>query len=143
MTANEIKKAFEIFKKEIAKECGFKGGFTMSKKQIELRTATFLVNNTISFEEEIKKQQESDERVQGFDTWTDEQKAKHHEYCMDNIRFYEKQKAKWGTKANEFSVKMKMLEESKAFANLQQAIGNINLTAELKEGMFNYIRFNY
>ena len=143
MTANEIKKAFEIFKKEIAKECGFNGGFTMSKKQIELRTATFLVNNIISFEEEIKKQQESDERVQGFNSWTDEQKAKHHEYCMDNIRFYEKQKEKWGTKANEFSRKMKMLEESKAFAKLQDTIGEITLSAELKENFFNYIRFNY
>lgn len=143
MTANEIKKAFETFKKEVAKECGLKGGFTMSKRQIELRTATMLVNNIISFEEEIKRQEESDERVQGFSTWTEKQKMNHHEYCMENIRFYEDLKAKWGTKANEFSMKKKMLEESKAFAKLQQAIGNITLTTELKDGMFNYIRFNY
>jgi len=140
---NEIKKAFETFKKELAKEVGLKGGFTMSKRQIELRTATYLVNTIMSYDDEVKRLEEFDIRVQGYDTWTDSEKAKHHEDSIKQIEHYEAQKARFGSKANELIETVKMIKSSKAFAKLEEAIGKITLTTETKENFYNYIRFNY
>ena len=145
--ANEIKKAFEIFKKEIAKELDFndwqKSGFTMSKRQIELRTATYLACNSRSFEHEIEAAAASIAKVMTYDTWTDEAKARHKADHQHVININEEMMARYGTKSNMLVQVKKDIEASKAFAKLQEVLGPITLTTETKEDFYNYIRFNY
>ena len=69
MTNEQIKKAFEIFKKEIKKEAGLAYGFTMNRKQIEKRTATYLVCNTIDIDREIADTEKSLETARSKDWW--------------------------------------------------------------------------
>lgn len=144
---NEIKKAFEVFKKEIAKELNFndwqKSGFTMSKRQIELRTATYLACNSLSFEEEIKRAEADIARVMAYDTWTDDEKARHEANKQEVIKINEEMRSRYGTKANMLVQVKKDIEASKAFAKLQEVLGKIMLTTETKEDFYNYIRFNY
>lgn len=145
--ANEIKKAFEVFKKEIAKELNFndwqKSGFTMSKRQIELRTATYMVNTVPSFEHEIEEIEKRDAKVQGYDTWTDEQKARSHADSIHAIGQYQNLKERYGTKANQLAQTKAEIENSKAFAKLMETLGEITLTTYQTENYYNYIRFNY
>ena len=138
----EIKKAFEKFKKEIAKEAGLKGGFSMSMKQIKLGTATYSVNNIYSFDSEIETAEKTDAKVQSYDTWTEDEKAKSHARIMETIENLRAEQAKWGSKENQLMETVKMIASSNALADLEKVTGEIELTTETK-GIINYIRFNY
>lgn len=138
----EIKKAFEQMKKDLAKEVGISGGFTMSAKQIKNRTATYCVCNNIPYEEQIAREKASDERVQGYTTWTDEEKANSHARSVETVKRYEARLAEFGTKENEAKVKMERIVNSKAFKKFSDEVGGCECNIEQMDIAY-YIRFNY
>ena len=142
MTAQEIKKAWEQMKKEIKKETGIYGGFTMNQKQIKNRTATYCICNVIPYEEEIAQCKSTDEKVQGYDTWTETEKANSHEHAMNTIKRYQEKLAKYGTKENEAEMVTKEIINSKAFQKFQKAVGVTDWNIEQMDICY-YIRFNY
>lgn len=143
MTDKEIKKAWETMKKELKKETGLESGFTMNAKQIKNRTATFLACNNIPYSEEIERLERDCARVQAYDTWTAEEKARHKEYTDGQIERYTKRMEKHGTKENELRNKHDMLVNSKAFKKFAANFDSVTTEFETKENMFYYIRFHY
>lgn len=149
MNTNEIKKAWNTFKKEIAKEISFDltGCCYMNKKQLETGTATILLCNDIDYDWEIARQRKSIDKVNGYDTWTAEEKKNNEERCMARIRSEEADKAKYGNKANEAETKAAELTGSKAFKKLAEVIGLSTFDLEFitkYEGLNAYqIRIHY
>ena len=144
MTAQEIKKAFNTFKKELAKETGHSGGFTMSGRQIELRTATYLVCNILPYDTEIERCRKTVEKVLGYDTWSDEAKERTKQEYAGYIAGYEARKAKYGTKENELLMTLKEVENSGAFKKFASNFEQVTLTTETgSDGFCYYIRFHY
>ena len=142
MTDQEIKKAFDTMKRGLAKEIGISSGYYCKAKQIENRTATLLVCNDIPYEDEIASAKAMDERVQSYDTWTDESKARHHSYALDAIARYQARLDKYGTKQGELIAVLHALQGSKSFQNFAAHFDHVSLTTEAKNGC-HYIRFNY
>ena len=131
MTNAEIKKAFETFKKEIKKEAGLAYGFTMNRKQIEKRTATYLVCNTIDIDWEIANTEKSMEKAGSAKDWYEKRLA-----------VVKAEKERFGTKENELKETVKIIENSKAFSKFTETIGKTELTTEENDNCY-YIRFNY
>ena len=125
MTANEIKKAWNTFKKEVQKETNIDltGCCYMNKKQIENGTATITLVNNIEYNDEIEYQRKSIEKYNNFDNRTDEQKKKHEAECLEVIANFEHRKAAHGTKANEAQTMATQITGSVAFMKLYKAIG--------------------
>lgn len=138
----EIKKAFTKMKKSLEKETGLCGGFTMSGRQIANRTATYLVCNDWDFDYEISYYLKSDEKVQGYSSWTAEEKENSHERTMQFVSHLENLKKKYGTKMNQAKETLSILKNSKAFADFQKEVGETELSLELKNGCY-YIRFHF
>lgn len=138
----EIKKAFETFKKEIKKELGLSGGFTMSAKQIANRTATQIVVADIPFQTFIDQTIREDERIQSYDTWTDAQKARSHEEHIERIRRLGHRLNVYGTPYNMAVRRMCDIAASEAFRKFQENVGQTSLNVEQMNGAY-YIRFNY
>ena len=143
MTNTEIKKAWETMKKELKKELGIAHGFTMNAKQINNRTATYLVCNNIPYEEEIKREKDSNARVQAYDTWTEEAKAKYNAETERWVTQHEERLAKYGTKENEHRMVHEELVNSKAFKKFASNFENVTTEFETKENWLYYIRFHY
>ena len=144
--ANEIKKAFEQFKKELFKETGIKGGFTMSARQIENRTATYCICNLIPYEKEIAYHQNACERVRSYDSWTDAEKDRWCAGAEKTIAYYKDQLAKYGTKENYAAVMFETITKSKAYRNLCETFGGVRTYLEQKRNSgldVMYIRFTY
>lgn len=142
---NEIKKAFETMKKELKKELNISGGFTMSARQIENRTATYLVCNLISYEKEIKYHEDTIERISKSNR-TDADKQRWYDDCNKWVSFWKSEQAKYGTKENFVKVEVERIVNSKAFAKFSEAVGGCKYHVETKTdcGMqFVYLRFNY
>lgn len=133
MNAAEIKKAWNAFKKEVAKEVSFSvsGSCYMNKKQIENRTATILICNDIEYDDEIKYYRASIERVNGYDSWTDEEKKRNEESQLAEISKNEALKAAYGNKACEAREKAAEIQNSKAYGKLVEAIGISHFEVEL------------
>lgn len=142
MTNAEIKKAWEMMKKEIKKELGFEGGFTMSQKQINNRTATFLVCNTIPYETEIRRTQEIINRVMGYDSWTDTEKARSKAKSEECIADYTARMKQFGTKENEVQETLTKVTNSKAFKKFAGNFENVLAEVEEMQDCY-YIRFCY
>lgn len=149
MTANEIKNAWNTFKKEAKKEISFDltGRCYMNAKQIESHTATIALCNDIEYDNEIACCVRSIERVNAYTSWTDEEKKNSEERNRESIEQYESLKAAYGTRANEAEVKYTTITESKAYKKMAKAIGIKNADLELVhkwEGLNLYqIRINY
>jgi hypothetical protein len=132
MTATEIKAAWNTFKKEAGKEISFDmtGTCYMNAKQIANGTATISLCNDIEYEDDIRYYRSSIERVNGYETWTAEEKEKHEAHEMKCIAACERGKAKYGTKANEAETKAAEILSSKAYKKLADAIGINNAGVE-------------
>lgn len=143
MTGTEIKKAWEVMKKEIKKELGIEGGFTMNVKQINNRTATYLVCTNRSYEDEIAYREREIARVMAFTSWTDEEKAKSKAETEQVIAKYAERLAKYGTKENELRVTRDEIVNSKAFKKFASNFESVTTEFEEKENFYYYIRFNY
>lgn len=138
----EIKKAWEQMKKDIKKELGISGGFTMNGKQIKNRTATYLICNVIPYEKEIEHLKRTMEKVQGYDTWTAEEKERSKQRDLVTLAGYEAGLAKYGTKENEAEVVTQQIINSKAFEKFQKEVGEVSWQIEQMDIGY-YIRFNY
>jgi len=139
----EIKKAFEQMKKELKKETGIHGGFTMNVKQIKNRTATYLFGLSWSYESELEYRRKMNEKVQGYDTWTKEAKARTNEDFLEHKELIEGNIAYFGTRENEFDIVTNIIVNSKAFENFEKAVGGkVEWYKEEVNGAY-YIRFNY
>lgn len=125
MTANEIKNAWNVFKKEIAKEMPFSltGCCYMNAKQIQNGTATIVLCNDIEYDEDIADRLRSIERVNAYTSWTDDEKKRSEASEREAIKYLESTKATYGTKANEAKIKAEAITNSKAFKKLAAAIG--------------------
>ena len=135
MEAKEIKSAWNKFKKDVQKETGIDltGCCYMNAKQIENRTATICLVNDIDYDREIARERRSIEQVNGYETWTDEEKQSHERRSLESIAFYEARKAEYGTKENEAQVEFDQITNSKAYKVLAEAIGIENVWLELVE----------
>lgn len=124
MTANEIKKAWNTFKKEVQKEVNFDmtGACYMNAKQIANSTATISLCNDIEYDVEINRNRKDIERINGLDSWTEKEKKNHEVRSLEDIRYYEAKKATYGTRVNEAQVKATEIINSEAFKKLTKAI---------------------
>lgn len=133
MTANEIKNAWNTFKKEIAKEMtfGMTGTCYMNAKQIKNGTATIGLCIDKEYDDEIAWYLNSIERVNAYTTWTDEEKKNSEASSREIIKCYENKKVTYGTPANEAQIKSEAILNSKAFKKLAATIGIHNTELEL------------
>lgn len=146
----EIKKAWNIFKKEIVKEgVDVSGNCYMTAKQIANRTATILICNNISYEKEIEREYKSLAQVMGYDSWTDEEKAHSKESHDVRVVIYKRNMEKFGTKENELKVTLEQIKNSNAFKKFcvnAEIEDTVTLSTEMKMlyGIgYYYIRIDY
>ena len=146
----EIKKAWNIFKKEIVKEgIDVGGNCYMTAKQIANRTATILVCSNMPYTEQIEREDKSLAQVMGYDSWTDEQKARSKESHDVRVAIYKRDMEKFGTKENELGVTLEQIKNSKAFKKFcanAEIENTVTLSTEMKMlyGIgYYYIRINY
>ncbi len=144
MTAEEIKKAWNTFKKNIKKELPEAQylGYTMSAKQIKNGTATILICNKIPYEDEIARTERSIIQVNGYETWTPEEKARNREYQEARIESYKRDLSRFGTKENELVSISNLIRESKAFKALSETIRVTSTTYDDMQNCY-YLRINY
>lgn len=135
MEANVIKSAWNKFKKDVQKETGIDltGCCYMTAKQIANRTATICLVNDIPYDREIARERRSIEQVNGYETWTAEEKQNNERRGLEAIAFYEARKAEYGTKENEAQVEFDQITSSNAYKILAEAIGIENVALELVE----------
>ena len=149
MNANEIKTAWNTFKKEVKKEVSFDmtGDCYMNKKQIENGTATICLCNDIEYDREIDRVMKRIAKVNDYDSWTAEEKKNSEIRDMEEVRKYETLKATYGTRSNEAVTKFAEITETKAFKKLTEIIGITRTEKELVkkwEGLSVYqIRIHY
>lgn len=143
MTNSEIKKAWETFKKEIKKELHLDYlGFYMSSRQINNRTATIRICNHIAFETEIKRDQDSIEKVMGYDTWTEEEKMRTKAYYESTISEKKALMARFGTKENMLKMISNEIINSKAFQKFSEKFTSISTCFDEMDICY-YLRINY
>lgn len=125
MNANEIKNAWNRFKKELAKEVDFDltGCCYMNKKQLENGTATIALCNDIDYDYEIARERRDIDRVNSYNSWTAEKKQNHERRSLETISGYEARKSSYGTKENEARVKFEQITKTKAYKALVETIG--------------------
>ena len=129
-------------KKDIYKELGIKGGFTMSAKQIKNHTATYCICNIFPYEKEIARAKGMDETVQGYEGWSDAEKANSHKSYLEFIAMCEEKLAKYGTREREAREVAEQITNSMAFEKFQNEIGKVDWHIEQMDICY-YIRFNY
>lgn len=144
MTAEEIKKAWNTFKRELKKELpeAETVGFYMNVKQIKNNTATMCLCGTISYEEQIAMAEASIKKVSAYETWTPEEKARNREYQEARIESYKAELEKYGTKQNECNVVGRQIINSRAFQKFANNFPSISTQYEEANGCY-YLRVNY
>lgn len=149
MTNEMIKKAWNTFKKEIAKEIDLDltGCCYMNAKQIENRTATITLQLNWSYDEEIACIARD---VDYYLTWDGDNKERGERYARDyreKIAKIEARKATHGTRENEISADIEKITSSAAFKKLAAAIGiqstGLDLGSYNKSLKVYQLRINY
>lgn len=125
MNATEIKKAWNTFKKEIAKEIDLDltGCCYMNQKQIANGTATITLGLDWSYDREIANHNRA---IEGFLKWDGENKERGERYAREHseeLADLEARKATYGTRENETKAKAEMITSSAAFKKLATTIG--------------------
>lgn len=125
MTANEIKTAWNTFKKEIAKELDLDltGCYYMNKKQIENGTATITLMLDWSYDREISYYLRN---IENYSSWDGENKERGERYAREyreKIAEVEAKKAAYSTRENEAKYVAEQITSSDAFKKLAAAIG--------------------
>lgn len=115
-----IKKSWNKFKKEFKeyiKDEGFQYDFSyyMTSRQLANHNATIGVQNTIDYDEEIKRNYADIEKVMGYTSWSDEEKKKCKESKMKSIENAIGAKLRFGDKKAEVEHAMKTLTASEPF----------------------------
>lgn len=135
-TEMEIKKAFDTFKKELTKETGIKGGFTMNSRQIENRTATWMISRAESYEASIAE----------FETWAKSSDKFISEEGSRRVAYFKAEREQYGTKENYVATMIDRMTGSNAFKKFCETVGNVKFHKEISEYdgvMFVYLRFTY
>ena len=146
----DIKKAWNNFKKDIKKEgLDLNGLCYMTAKQIANRTATVLLCNAIPYEEQIEHVIKEMEKVQSYDSWTAEEKARDKKRSEETIAAYEAEMKKFGTKENKAKVTSEQIVSSKAFktfcenAEIEDTVStNIEMQTQYGINLY-YLRIMY
>ena len=142
MTDKEIKKAFDTMKRSLAKEIGIRSGYYCNARQIENRTATLLVCSCTPYEKEIERAKAIDKTVQGYTTWTDEEKAASHNRFLEDIARFQGKMERYKTKGCEFLAVKRAVSESKAYNAFAANFGKVTMDSEIANNCY-YIRFHY
>lgn len=137
MTANEIKAAWNTFKRNAKKELSFNPcTFSMTVKQIANSTATICLCSNVSYEEDIDSwRRELEWRKKNWSEVNEE-------YYQQRIRFVEELREKYGSIEGEAVAKYDEIIHSKAFSKLAEAIGITATTLEA-QGYSYYLRISY
>lgn len=124
MEGNEIKKAWNAFKREIKKETGidFSGCCYMNKKQIENGTATILLCNDVPFEAEVQRLRKTIDTVNGYETWSDDEKKRSVSVCEEEIKRVLSDEERYATKENQANQIAAKVFDSNAFKAMASAI---------------------
>ena len=139
----QIKKQWEQLKKAMVKKERLSGAFRMTSKQLNNRTATVLLVSVIrDYDGEIEYDKKAMNEVQGFDTWTDKQKAESKKHHEERIERFETKKQRFGTKENEAKVLAEIITSSKEFEDFQKIVGEVRTNLEVVNN-FIYLRVNY
>lgn len=140
MESKEIKKAFEQMKKDLKKECGISGGFTMNAKQIVNRTATYCVRSSRPYETLIAsaKRDIADAQNMADHDWV----ADFTKRSYEKIHKWEMLMSEYGTPFHQTKAEMNRIARSAAFKKFQDAVGETRMTIEEKDNAY-YIRFTY
>lgn len=125
MTNEMIKKAWNTFKKEIAKEIDLDltGCCYMTAKQIANGTATITLGLDWSYDDEIACVRRD---IAYFSTWDGDNKERGQRYAneyREKLAKIEARKATHGTRENETSAKAEQITSSAAFKKLASTIG--------------------
>ena len=146
----EIKKAWNIFKKEIVKEgIVVSGNCYMTARQIANKTATILVCSDMPYAEQIEREDKSLAQVMGYDSWTDEEKARSKESHDVKVAIYKRDMEKFVNKENELKVTLEQIKNSNAFKKFcvnAEIENTVRLSTETKvqSGIgYYYIRIDY
>ena len=139
----DIKKAWEQMKKDLKKETGISGGFTMNARQIKNRTATYSVCNIKTYDEDIAYYEANNAKVQGYTTWTDEEKAGCAARTAETVKEIQERKNQYGTKENEARYYEELIVSSKAFKKFEETVGEVKTNIELLDNFVYTIRFFY
>lgn len=142
MAQSEIKKAWERMKRGLAKEAGLSGGFYLNAKQEKNRTATYCVWSTAPYETRITNTLKSIEKVQTYDSWTDEAKENSKQRGLEFIERMKAKIEKYGTPLNQARMELEAIRNSAAFKKFQLVAGETSTHIEEANGCY-YIRFNY
>ena len=144
MTAEEIKKAWNTFKRELKKELPEteRVGFYMSVKQIKNNTATMCLCSTISYEEHIAMAEASIKKVSAYESWTPEEKARNRAYNEERIAHFTERLERYGTMQNECNVVGRQIINSRAFQKFANNFPSISTQYEKANGCY-YLRVNY
>lgn len=149
MNATEIKKAWNTFKKEIAKEIDLDltGCCYMNAKQIENGTATITLGLDWGYDAEIENLRKS---IAYYRTWDGDNKERGERYARDyeeKITALEARKATYGTRENEHLQDVEKITTSAAFKKLANTIGvsgyGIDLGSYNKDLHTRQLRINY
>jgi len=126
------KELFIKFKNELKKENKWfeTCSFCMTKRQEALHTATIQLVGNFPYEWQIEQHQKSIERVQEYDTWTQEEKDSNKEYGLKMIQKYQDRLNKYGTPENEANSRFDSLRDSKAFKKLEDIGVSVELVLE-------------
>lgn len=132
MTHTEIKNAWNLFKKEIAKEIDFDltGCCYMNKKQLENGTATITLMLDWSYDDEIAY---CLREIDHFLSWGEEEKERAERYIKEKrerIADLEAKKAAYGTRENEIRKRYEQITNSAAFKKLAKTIGIFDTALE-------------
>ena len=147
--ANEIKKAWNTFKKEIANEIDLDltGCCYMNAKQIANGTATITLDLDWSYDDEIAYYHREIERVSAWDGDDKERGERYARGYSEKISRIEARKAAHGTRENETRNKVEQITNSAAFKKLAATIGIQSTALELGHYSRNLntyqIRINY
>ena len=133
MNANEIKTAWNTFKKEIAKEIDLDltGCCYMNKKQIENGTATITLGLDWSYDDEIAYYIR---QIEYYSSWDGENKERGERYTREyreKIADQEARKAAHGTREKETRGMVELITNSAAFKKLAAAISIQSTSLEL------------
>lgn len=125
MTNEMIKKAWNTFKKEIAKEVelDLTGCCYMTAKQIANGTATITLQLNWSYDDEIANITRD---IEYFSSWDGDNKERGERYARDykeRLANVGARKANYGTRENEINADVETITSSAAFKKLAAAIG--------------------
>lgn len=139
----DAKVIFNTFKKETKKEGrDLTGRCYMNAKQVAARTATIYLTCAQSFEDRIAWEKKGTERIMGYNTWTDEEKAKAKKRHDEIIAATEKALSKYGTRANQAKAEFDEIVATAAFKKLCDSLGGASFSIDTTKEAY-YLRINY